>query len=215
MINREIPGSYYNNETQNMILNKATELFALKGFGSVTMRDIAKAVGIKMGSIYYYYEGKEAILEDVLVRFENSYRHYFDWLTDVNKQAESLEELMDNMFNREFLEMRDPMNCLSMSFIVKEQHNHESIRKLFFDLFIDHSVVRMQADFDHLIDKGLIPRSDTKTLATIFMFCVIAANDVRIHEYVGAKPPIYSMEFYNGLKKMLTMALTVPNSSVQ
>ena len=215
MKNREIPEVYHDNETKNTILNKATELFALKGFSYVSMRDIAKAVGIKMSSIYYYYEGKEALLEDVLARFESRYRHYFDWLTEANRQAESFNELMDNMFNREFLEMQDPINCLSMSLVVKEQHNHESVRKIFFDLFIDYSVAQLQADFNQLIDKGMIPRSDTKSIATIFMFCVISANDVRIHEYTGAKPPIDCMEFYNGLRKMLTLSLTTPGDSVQ
>ena len=215
MIKRKILDSYYDNETKNLILNKATELFALKGFSSVTMRDIAKVVGIKMSSIYYYYESKEALLKDVLTRFETGYRNYFDWLTDINAQANSLDELMDNMFNREFIEMRDPINCLSMSLVVKEQHSHESVRKLFFDLFIDFSIKRLKADFDRLIDKGLIPKSDTQNLAEIFIFCVIAANDVRIHDYAGIKPPIDYIEFYSGLKKMLTTALMTPRENLQ
>ncbi|MCL1859282.1 MAG: TetR/AcrR family transcriptional regulator [Oscillospiraceae bacterium] len=211
MADREIPGSGYDNETKNKILDVATELFALKGFGSVSMRDIAKEVGIKMSSIYYYYEGKEALLEDVLARFEKGYRHYFDWLTAMNKKADSLETLMDNMFNKEFIEMRDPMGCLGMSLAIKEQHNNKSARRCVFKLFYEFSVKRMQADFDRLIKKGIIPPSDTKTIARLFMFCVIASNDIRLHEYAGTESPMDTAEIYKGLKNMITNSLASPN----
>lgn len=207
MSEREIPYFGSGNETKNKILDKATELFALKGFGAVSVRDIAKAVGIKMSTIYYYYESKEALVDDVLSRFEKGYRHYFDWLSGVNARADSLEELMKNMFNREFIEMLDPMGCLGISLVLKEQHNNESARRRVFELFYEHSIRLMQADFDGLVEKGVIPPSDTKTLAMIFIFCVLVSNDIRIHEYTGTKPPIDCTEMYSGIRRLLTAAL--------
>ena len=53
MSEREIPGSGYHNEARNRISDEATKLFALKGFCAVTTRDIAKAAGINIASIYY------------------------------------------------------------------------------------------------------------------------------------------------------------------
>ena len=210
MSDREIPGSVHDNETKNKILDTATKLFALKGVGSVSMRDIAKVVGIKSSSIYHHYEGKDALLDDILSRFERGYRHYFDWLAEANSKADSVETLMDNMFNKEFLKMLDPMGCLGMSLAIKEQHHNESARNCVFNLFLEHSVSRMQADFDRLIKKGIIPSSDTKTIATIFMFSVMVLNDVRLHEYTGVKPPIDCMEMYGGLKKTLLLLLATP-----
>ena len=211
MPDREIPGSFYDSETQNKILDTATELFALKGYGAVSMRDIAKIVGIKMSSIYYYYDGKEALLDDVFKRFERGYRHYFDWLTAMNKEAESFEEVMDIMFNSEFRDMRDPLSCLGMSLIIKEQHNHESARKLVFDLFYDFSVKRMKAYFDNLIEKSITPPTDTRMIAILFMFGVIAYNDIKVQEYAGIKPPINSMEIFNDMRQMVTISLTHKN----
>jgi hypothetical protein len=66
----------------------------------------------------------------------------------------------------------------------------------------------MQADFDGLVKKGIIPPSDTKTLAMLFMFCVMAGCDIRIHEYMGYKTPIDSIEMYNTLRKHLTFMLS-------
>ncbi|MDL2280742.1 TetR/AcrR family transcriptional regulator [Selenomonadales bacterium OttesenSCG-928-I06] len=204
---REIPSLGYDSETRNKILDIASEHFALKGFDAVSMRDIAKAVGIKMSSIYYYYESKEALLEDVLSRFEEGYRLYFDWLSNVNSKVESLEELMDNMFNKEFLEMLNPPACLGISLAIKEQHNNEVARRRVFELLYEHSIRLMKADFDRLIEKGIIPPSDTKTIATIFMFCVMVGNDISIHQWAGANPPIDSKELYRNMKKILTASL--------
>jgi len=211
MAEREIPHYIYDNETKNKILNTATKLFALKGFGAVSMRDIAKAVGIKTSSIYHYYEGKDALFEEIMARFEKGYRNYFDWLTDLNRKADSLETLMDNMFNKEFTEMQDPIGCLGMSLAIKEQHNNESARRRVFGLLCEHSVNCMKKDFDRLIEKGIIPPSDTKMIATLFMFGVMAQNDLRLHEYAGIKPPLDSVEIYGYMKRMVTMALTYQN----
>lgn len=42
-------------------------MFAEKGFSSATVRDIADDAGTLSGSLYYYFDSKEAIVEEVLV----------------------------------------------------------------------------------------------------------------------------------------------------
>ena len=207
MAERKIPGAWHGSETRNKILDESLKLFALKGFNAVSVRDIAKAVGIRMSSLYNYYASKDDLLEDVLARFESGYRHYFSWLTGENANANSLEELMDNMFNDEFLEMRDPIGCLGMSLITKEQHSNGSVRRRAFELFGDLSINSLQADFDRLVEKGVIPKSDTKMVATFFILCVIDMNNVRLHEYIGEKPPVDCAEIYRNLRKVLTSLL--------
>ena len=207
MTDRKIPDPGYDSKTKNNILEEATKLFAIKGFGAVSIRDIAKAAGIKESTIYYHYDNKDALLADIMARFERGYRHYFDWLKDANRKAESLDELMGNMFNKEFLEMLDPAGCFGMSLALKEQHSNESARQSVFELFYRHSVESMKTDFDRLVEKGVIPPSDTKTIATLFMSCVMTMNDMRIHEYMGTKPPVNCLEVYGDLKKFITNAL--------
>jgi AcrR family transcriptional regulator len=48
------------------ILNKAANLFRKKGFKGTSMQDIAKEVGILKGSIYYYFNSKNEIFQEVL-----------------------------------------------------------------------------------------------------------------------------------------------------
>jgi AcrR family transcriptional regulator len=210
MSDRVIPGTGHRSKTHNSILDKAAELFALKGYGAVSMRDIAQAVGIKTSSLYNYCDGKEDLMEDILSRFEKGYRHYFDWLAEQNKKAESLDALMDNMFNPEFVEMRDPIGCLGMSLLIKEQHSMEPARRRVFELFYEHSISRLQEGFDSMAHKGLIPPSGTRMIATLFMFFVMVSNDIRLHEYAGAKPPLNATALYADMKNMIVAALTPP-----
>lgn len=49
-------------ETENSILRTAARIFAERGYDKATLQQIADAVGIKKGSLYYYIEGKEDLL---------------------------------------------------------------------------------------------------------------------------------------------------------
>ncbi|MDO9534679.1 MAG: TetR/AcrR family transcriptional regulator, partial [Bacillota bacterium] len=48
------------------ILDEAAKLFKRKGFKGTSMQDIAAEVGILKGSIYYYFNSKNEIFQDVL-----------------------------------------------------------------------------------------------------------------------------------------------------
>ena len=48
------------------IIQTACQLFLAKGYASTTMQDIMKSLDVAKGTIYHYFESKEAILEAVL-----------------------------------------------------------------------------------------------------------------------------------------------------
>lgn len=52
--------------TRQRVLSVTSELFRTKGYKATSMRDIAAAVGMKSGSLYYYYDSKEALLAAIL-----------------------------------------------------------------------------------------------------------------------------------------------------
>jgi TetR/AcrR family transcriptional regulator, cholesterol catabolism regulator len=53
-------------ETKQHILNMAEQLFALRGFEGVSMREIAEACDITKANIYYYFKDKESLYLEVL-----------------------------------------------------------------------------------------------------------------------------------------------------
>ena len=52
--------------TRERVLTATALLFARKGYLSTSMRDVAANLGMKSGSLYYYYDSKEALLAAVL-----------------------------------------------------------------------------------------------------------------------------------------------------
>ena len=62
MSKTERPDSY----TKRMIIESSMKIFADKGFNGTSMRDIAKAVGITLPTIYYYFGNKEDLYQSVL-----------------------------------------------------------------------------------------------------------------------------------------------------
>ena len=56
------------NEKRQLIISRATELFAERGFAATSVADIARVAGVPVGSIYTYFSNKEdpirAIVEE-------------------------------------------------------------------------------------------------------------------------------------------------------
>lgn len=53
-------------EYKEEILKDSFDLFARKGFGAVTMREIAKELKISTGTLYHYFPTKESIFRDMI-----------------------------------------------------------------------------------------------------------------------------------------------------
>ena len=53
-------------DTKQKIIDKALELFAAHGYDSVSVGEIAKAVGIKAPSLYNHYPSKQAIFDAIV-----------------------------------------------------------------------------------------------------------------------------------------------------
>src|ERR671936_2363557 len=60
------------------MLDAATRVFAAKGFNGATVHDIAQAAGIADGTIYNYFENKDALLFGILDRLNETERRQRD-----------------------------------------------------------------------------------------------------------------------------------------
>jgi AcrR family transcriptional regulator len=56
-------------ERRAQILNSAGQLFATKGVAATTVREIGNAVGLLSGSLYHYFDSKEAMVEELVSAF--------------------------------------------------------------------------------------------------------------------------------------------------
>jgi TetR/AcrR family fatty acid metabolism transcriptional regulator len=77
---------------REQIVEAATRVFAQKGFSRATTREVAREAGVSEGTIYNYFEDKDALLMAILER-----------LNETERRAEDFEEGMATDF-RGFLE---------------------------------------------------------------------------------------------------------------
>ncbi len=52
--------------TRRRILEAAAALFRRRGYAAVSLRDIAEAVNLRAASLYYHFDSKESLVEEIL-----------------------------------------------------------------------------------------------------------------------------------------------------
>ena len=116
--------------TRDKILDEALVLFSENGYHGTSMREIAKAVGIKSSSIYNHFDGKEDIFSEL-----------FSYLAPLNLKEEDFQA---KLLNREaapfktlnyfgeivIKEMQNPKKVKLLKMMLKENNNPVVKKKL-------------------------------------------------------------------------------------
>lgn len=81
--------------TKERLFTAGAELFAEKGFDSVSVREICKAAGTSMNMIHHYYDNKQGLLDAIVDTFaENVFAFPIRLLSkDVQNEAEFISRL--------------------------------------------------------------------------------------------------------------------------
>ena len=78
------------------LLWKSFDLFAQKGYASITMREIAKELGVSTGTLYHYFPNKEALFLQLVE--EQTERDISDFLAEAGDRksfSERIKTLID------------------------------------------------------------------------------------------------------------------------
>lgn len=124
--------------TREKIMSVSAKLFSESEYSKVTMREIAKAVGINSASIYYYYPSKADILKS-LYQFYSSQRlmGYPDLneLTRLAKTVPPREVLMKSVFHfgEDVRDMLDQILVTAAHEIDADPESERFIRENIFD----------------------------------------------------------------------------------
>jgi AcrR family transcriptional regulator len=94
------------------VLDAAERLFAQKGYGAVTLRDIASAVGIRHASLYHHAPGgKEELFIEVTER--NLRRHHAGLLQAINQAAPDVRSRLRAI--ADWLLIQPPLDLVRMT----------------------------------------------------------------------------------------------------
>lgn len=78
------------------LLMKSFDLFAHKGYSSITMRDLAQGLGVSTGTLYHYFPSKEALFLQLSEELEQ--QNVLHFLTEAGNFP-TLAERVEQVFN--------------------------------------------------------------------------------------------------------------------
>jgi AcrR family transcriptional regulator len=157
--------------TKEKIFDAAVDLFAERGYDGVSIRDIARAVGITEGAVYKHYKSKDEILESIFAYVES--RIYAE------APEESYDAIIEALSFREILEsmpramISDPLLTRITRIMLIEMYHNEKIRNHVRRELFERPVDETEVLFRKLMEKGKIRQSDPRALSTLFISCLV------------------------------------------
>ena len=93
---RPIPHRKSENKLQ-LILERAAEVFARKGFEGASMRDLSRSTGISLAGLYHYVPSKQELLHRIqMIAFSRILERLEERLADVQDPEERVRVLIQN-----------------------------------------------------------------------------------------------------------------------
>ncbi|MDE6882766.1 MAG: TetR/AcrR family transcriptional regulator [Lachnospiraceae bacterium] len=159
------------NGTKQKILDISLDLFSQNGFSAVSIRDICGRVGIRESSVYYHFKNKQAILDDLLQRFEATAAGFMLQLEEALKTSSDTFE--ENFFGKtcacffeEYL-MEEYCNKIMRLFSIERFCNDE-IQKRYDCWMIDKPLEFQAKMFSVLVTAGIVKPAEIEYLAVRF-----------------------------------------------
>ena len=169
-------------DTKQKILDKALELFSTQGYDSVSVGEIAKAVGIKAPSLYNHFPGKQAIFDAIVESTAAQYEADTDKI-DIHVQnakqdipvfteitADALFEKVRQIF--EYSLHNETISRFRRMMTI-EQFRSPDLAALYSARYVDRMVEYHANIFRNLIAAGEIANLNPVTLAYAYVSPVI------------------------------------------
>ena len=124
--------------TRSKIIQCSLELFSIRGYEGVSMRDIAAAVGIKAASIYKHFDNKEAIYSAIVELFQEKTGEIFKSSVENEQQYMSItSDVLSQMVKQIFtVYVKEPFLSKCRKLFVISGFERKEIGTLYGESFI-------------------------------------------------------------------------------
>lgn len=154
--------------TKDRILEEAINLFSIKGYDGVSIRDISKAVGIKESSIYNHFSSKEEILDITINNFITAVGNTIFDIHSIPSLIEdrNLKEVLEYL-SIEFNKKITPQIYKSWKIIYMEQFKNKNARDFILKELMGRTRVFYKALFKAMQEKALIKDVNAEILGEL------------------------------------------------
>ena len=75
-------------DTRQKIIDSTLSLISTRDVNEISLQDIANAANITKGTLFYYYNSKELIFEDITIEYLNGLAtRYYEWINNADKDT--------------------------------------------------------------------------------------------------------------------------------
>ena len=169
-------------DTKQRILDKALELFSTQGYDSVSVGEIAKAVGIKAPSLYNHFPSKQAIFDAIVESTAEQYEADTDRInihvqnvqkdipvfTDITEDAlfEKVRQIFEYSLHNEAISRFRRMMTI-------EQFRSPELAALYSKRYVERILNYHAGIFRALIASGEICAEDPDALAMMYVAPIV------------------------------------------
>lgn len=163
--------------TKQQILDVALRMFATKGYDAVSIRDIAHAVGIKESTIYYHFQNKQDIIDQLLSQVEKLMeeikKKFLNRLDGIEQVAEEDFVKVALHYRHAFYEA-DPF-AQTIAMLSIERYSNAQAASLYQKLLFDVPLAHQERVFHIMCEKGIIKDRDAGLLAKEYHYIVFGS----------------------------------------
>ncbi|MBO1580675.1 TetR/AcrR family transcriptional regulator [Bacillus sp. XF8] len=137
---------YDSEQAKQVIAEKATELFSIKGYAKTSVEDIAKASGYSKGHIYYHYQNKENLF--IYLAQKGMQQWDEKWQTTTKKYHTATEKLY-GMARHVLYNYKTPLLKAGQELASDPTTNPTTVQKLY-----ELAITPIQA-YQHILEEGI------------------------------------------------------------
>ncbi|PSN12618.1 TetR/AcrR family transcriptional regulator [filamentous cyanobacterium CCP5] len=157
-------------DTQTKILQAAQRLFAHRGYGGTTTRDLAQAAGVAEGTLFRHFENKKAIL--VEIASQGWVELLTELLTELSEMASY--KAVAQVMRRRMLNLHKNADMMRVCFM--EAQFHPDLREQIQTQVVDKMLDVAEAFFQTAMDRGVYRQMNPRMVAQVFLGMFMVAG---------------------------------------
>lgn len=177
---------------QQEIIRVATKLFKEKGYSAVTMRDLAKAMGIKAASLYNHINSKQDILNTIIISLAEEFTEGMKQISASNDTCiEKLKKIIELHVNI------SSKNSYGMASLNNDWMHLETQKNYYKKLRSDY-----ENDFKTILEDGIKAGQIVNVKPDVMMFSILTTLR-SLYIWIPKKEDLNLNEFSNTLYQIL------------
>jgi len=164
-LDREKPDTSLESAKRRQILDGARRVFLADGFDGASMNDIARVAGVSKGTLYVYFDSKEALFEALIREDRKQQAERLVFPGDTNVPREQLAS-----FGRQLITlMTQPELIAQVRIVIAATGKFPSLGRAFYESGPCYGVTRLAGRLDEWREAGLLEFENGRVAAQQFI----------------------------------------------